>query len=245
MLRIKNLSYYFGNHKVIDNINLQINKGESVVILGGSGNGKSVLFKLISKLLYIQHGCIEVDGHTDYTPEEVTMLFQNNALFDSMPVWENVVFSKLYSKSNKINNISKEELIELAKNLLDSVGLDNSILHMFPSELSGGMKRRVAIARTILSIPKLILLDEPTTGLDPINTDIINKIIVNMSKKQGITCITVTHDMYSAMHISDKIAVIQNGKIIWFGDKLNIFDFQNDYVQNLLSCTHLQQIYNL
>jgi phospholipid/cholesterol/gamma-HCH transport system ATP-binding protein len=237
-LVIKNLTKNFGEKKVLTGIDLQINKGESVVILGGSGSGKSVLIKIISTLLDPTSGSIKVDGEEitnvsldkrDSLMEKFGFLFQGGALFDSLSIWENVAFRLIHQKK-----MSKKLAREIAIDKLKSVGLSDKTADLFPAELSGGMQKRASLARVIASNPEIIFFDEPTTGLDPIMSDVINNLIVDNSKKLGATTITITHDMASARKIADKVAMLFEGRIIWFGDVKDMYSSGNAYLEQFI-----------
>jgi phospholipid/cholesterol/gamma-HCH transport system ATP-binding protein len=221
IIEIEDLHKQFGTHKVLNGVNLKIEKGKSLVILGGSGTGKSVLIKTIIGLIEPSSGKIFIDGinKADYNSKlrshflkRCGFLFQAGALFDSLNVEDNITFfaSRLY-------NLSLKRKRELAAEKLRSVGLSERVLKLFPSELSGGMQKRVSLARSICTDPEIIFFDEPTTGLDPVMSNVINELIHNATKKLGATSITITHDMNSAKKIADKIAMIYNGQIIWQG----------------------------
>jgi len=217
MIEIINLSKSFNNAKVLDNLNLIINSGEIIVIIGRSGCGKSVLLKHIIGLMKPDMGQVIVDGndmtrleeyHMDKIRLSFGMLFQGAALFDSMTVGENVGFTLKEHTSMAEKDIQKK-----VANSLELVGLEG-IEGRMPSELSGGMKKRVGLARAICNDPKIILYDEPTTGLDPIMADAINDLIIDLNNKLKVTSIVVTHDMVSALKIADRIAMLYKGRII-------------------------------
>lgn len=217
MIDIKGLYKSFGQHKVLNNVNLKIEKGTTCVIIGRSGCGKSVLLKHIVGILKPDAGKVFVDGKdvTALGEEEldpirlkIGMVFQGGALFDSMTVAENVGFGLI-----EHNHISRQELLERVEEALGMVDL-HGIGNLNPSELSGGMKKRVALARAICIKPQIILYDEPTTGVDPITADSINELIKNMHDKLKITSVVVTHDMKSAYRVADRIAMLYQGKII-------------------------------
>lgn len=228
----------FGSKKVLDGIDLTIERGQSLVVIGGSGSGKSVLIKCILGILTPDKGSIKVDG-VDVTQlsrgerqemmRKFGMLFQGGALFDSLPVWENIAFALLQNKT-----VNKAQAKELAVEKLKSVGLAPEVAYLSPSELSGGMQKRVALARAIAANPEIIFFDEPTTGLDPIMSDVINKLIVKCSKELGATTLTITHDMASARHIANRITMIYQGKLIWQDDIKNIDTSKNDYVDQFI-----------
>ena len=237
-LLIKNLVKNFGDKQVLAGVDLQVNKGESVVILGGSGSGKSVLIKIIANLMNPTSGSIQIDGKEttnigakdrDKLMEKFGFLFQGGALFDSLPIWENVAFRLL--NHQKMN---KKDAREIALQKLRAVGLSERTADLFPSELSGGMQKRASLARAIAANPEIIFFDEPTTGLDPIMADVINDLIVANSKKLGATTITITHDMQSARKIADKIAMLFEGKIIWFGDVKDMHSSNNPYLDQFI-----------
>ncbi len=238
-IKIENLHKRFGDKIVLDGVNLEIAKGESLVIIGGSGTGKSVLIKSILGVIDPDSGSIEIDGEeaTKFSRSarenfmaKIGMLFQGGALFDSLPIWENVMFRLLNREK-----ISRKEAKKLAVESLADVGLSADVLELSPSELSGGMQKRVALARAIAAKPEIIFFDEPTTGLDPIMSDVINDLIVKSSKKLGATTITITHDMASARKIADKIAMIHKGKIVWFGDAKDVNKSGNEYVEQFIN----------
>jgi len=218
---IRNLHKNFGDHEVLRGIDLDIAQGQSLVVIGGSGSGKSVLLKCVLGLLKADKGTIEIDGRnivrqSDRDKRLITqqsgMLFQGAALFDSLRVWENVAFRLLYAENN-----ARKTAHEKATECLAQVGLAPEIGDLSPSELSGGMQKRVGLARAIASNPQILFFDEPTTGLDPIMADVINNLIVERVKALGATAISITHDMASARKIADEIAMLYQGRIIWRG----------------------------
>jgi len=228
----------FGAKKVLDGVDLSIDKGESLVVIGGSGTGKSVLIKCILGILAPDKGSIKIDGVeiTKLSRRErqemmgkFGMLFQGGALFDSLPVWENISFSLLQNKA-----ISKSAAKDLAVEKLKAVGLGSDVANLSPSELSGGMQKRVALARAIAANPEIIFFDEPTTGLDPIMADVINQLIVKCSKDLGAMTLTITHDMASVRHVAKKVAMLYNGKLIWQGDVGEIENSGNPYVDQFI-----------
>lgn len=228
----------FGNKHVLNGIDLTVNKGESMVIIGGSGTGKSVMLKCVLGLLKPDSGSILIDRKEttkldskarDVLMGKFGMLFQGGALFDSMKVWENVAFGLI--QGQKMN---RDHAHEIAGEKLRQVGLSPQTGDLFPAELSGGMQKRVSLARAIATNPEIIFFDEPTTGLDPIMADVINDLIVNCVKDLGATALTITHDMASARKIADKVAMIHEGKIIWVGDVGKLYDSGNSYIEQFI-----------
>lgn len=237
-IEIRNLCKSFGNKVVLNNLNLDIKEKESLVILGKSGSGKSVLIKNISTLMNPDSGSIKIDGQEITNLKEndkfklmnkFGYLFQGGALFDSISVWENVAFKLL--NNEKIN---RKKAKDIAIEKLNIVDLDESIADLSPAELSGGMQKRVSLARAICSNPEIIFFDEPTTGLDPITSETINNLIVKTVKIVGATAVTITHDIHSAKVISDRIVLLNEGKICWEGDKNTIDTTDNELVRKFL-----------
>ncbi|MBP0446605.1 ATP-binding cassette domain-containing protein [Roseomonas sp. SSH11] len=233
-IRLRGLRKAFGSKQVLDGVDLDVMPGHSMVILGGSGSGKSVTIKCILGLITPDEGMIEIDGQNvlAMTPREreavldrTGMLFQNGALFDSLPVWENVCFKLLAQ-----NRITRPHARDRAAEVLASVGLDASVGDLSPSELSGGMQKRVALARAIASEPEIIFFDEPTTGLDPIMGAVIDGLIVDCVHRLGATAVTITHDMASARRIGDHAAMIHKGQIVWTGDAATLGETGNPMV---------------
>ncbi len=229
----------FGKKVVLDGVNLEVKKGESLVIIGGSGTGKSVTIKCIQGLLTPDSGSIQVDGEEivgmnakelERVNAQTGMLFQGAALFDSLNIWENVAFGLIQGKKMK-----RAEAKEIAIKKLAQVGLSADVASLFPDELSGGMKKRVGLARAIATDPELIFFDEPTTGLDPIMSDVINDLIRSCVKDLGATGITITHDMSSVRKIADKVAMLYKGKIIWYGDVGDIDRSNNPYIEQFVN----------
>ncbi len=237
-LELKDVTKSFGRNHVLRGVNISIEKGKSLVIIGGSGTGKSVTIKCVLGLLHPDKGSIKVDGvetagvtgkPRDDLMKKFGMLFQGGALFDSLPIWENVGFGLMQGKG-----VSKEEARVVAIEKLRAVGLAPRVADMLPAELSGGMQKRVGLARAIASNPEIIFFDEPTTGLDPIMADVINDLIVETSKGLGATTLSITHDMASARKIADNIAMIYKGQIIWQGDAKDIDHSGNEYVDQFI-----------
>jgi phospholipid/cholesterol/gamma-HCH transport system ATP-binding protein len=238
-IAIKGLHKQFGEKIVLNGLDLEVPNGQSVVIIGGSGTGKSVLIKNILGLLSPEKGSILIDNQDvvgmnrperESILQKVGMLFQNAALFDSLAVWENVAFGLIEGRGMK-----RKQAHEIAIDKLADVGLGPDIGSLFPSELSGGMRKRVGLARAIATDPEIIFFDEPTTGLDPIMGDVINDLIVDRVRHLGATTLTITHDMASARKIADKIAMIYKGKIIWAGPVSDIDNSGNDFVDQFIN----------
>lgn len=237
-IEIRNLKKSFGKKLVLNNLDLDIEDKKSLVVLGRSGSGKSVLIKSISTLIEPDSGSIKIDGEETTKLNEAAkfrlmdkfgFLFQNSALFDSLSIWENVAF-KLINK----HKIHRYEAKRIAINKLEIVDLNKNIVNLSPAELSGGMQKRVALARAIACDPEIIFFDEPTTGLDPITAEKINNLIIKTVKIIGATAITITHDIHSAKMISDRIVFLNDGKICWSGNRDNLESSDNDFVQRFL-----------
>lgn len=219
MITLENVHKAFGSKHVLQGVNLTIEKGTSMVIIGGSGTGKSVMLKSVLGLVTPDSGQITVDGSDvqkgdrDAFLARFGMLFQGGALFDSLPVWQNVAFRLLRGALNR----PKAEAREIAIEKLRRVGLKPETADLFPSELSGGMQKRVGLARAIAAEPEIIFFDEPTTGLDPIMSGVINELIREIVTEMGATAMTITHDMSSVRAIADNIAMLHDGVIKWTG----------------------------
>ena len=238
-IKIRNLCKSFGKKQVLNGVDLDLYKGESLVVIGGSGTGKSVLIKCIQGLLTPDSGSIEIDGVEivnenteviDSMHSKMGMLFQGGALFDSLKVWENVAFDLVQNRG-----VSKKEAKIVAIKVLRQVGLSSDIADLYPSELSGGMQKRVGLARAVVTKPEIIFFDEPTTGLDPIMADVINDLIIESAKDLGATTLTITHDMVSARKIADKIAMLYQGKIVWYGTVKELDKTNNPYVKQFIN----------
>lgn len=220
---VKNLKKSFGSKEVLRGIDFEVKEKESFVILGGSGTGKSVLIKCIIGLLIPDKGSqVLIDGkditflpisHRENVLSKIGVLFQGGALFDSLTVWENIAFG-LFQRQKLSFSKAKEIVAEKLK----LVKLGNEVMNLYPVEISGGMQKRVALARAIASDPEIIFFDEPTAGLDPITSEAISELIAECSKKLGTTTVTITHDMRCATTIADKAAMISAGKFIWTGN---------------------------
>ena len=223
-ISLSHVAKAFGEKQVLKDVTLDIHEGESVVIIGGSGTGKSVTLKCLLGLVTPDAGTIKM------STQNIGMLFQGAALFDSLTVWENVSFVMLQQK-----HIDRTEAKKLAIQKLAQVGLPPNVADAYPADLSGGMKKRVGLARAIATNPEIIFFDEPTTGLDPIMSDVINNLIVDCVKKLGATALTITHDMNSARKIADRIAMLYNGKIIWIGTVRELDKTKNPYVRQFVA----------
>lgn len=228
----------FGRNQVLRGVNLDVGHKESVVIIGGSGSGKSVMLKCILGLIRADKGQILVDGKNmlrlsnrekQSIQNKFGMLFQGGALFDSLPVWENICFGLLQTKK-----IERDQAEDIAISKLRMVGLGADVAQKFPAELSGGMQKRVALARAIATQPEIIFFDEPTTGLDPIMADVINGLIKDCVDELGATAVTITHDMSSVRRIADKVAMIYEGSIIWQGAIDQLDDSGNPYIDQFI-----------
>ena len=237
-IRMRGVCKAFGDKVVLDGLDLEIGRSESVVVIGGSGTGKSVMLKCILGLLQPEAGSIQVDGEEvvglqgqdlERVRRKFGMLFQNAALFDSMPVWENVAFGLIQGQA-----VPRKEAKEIALQKLAAVGLGLNVGELWPAELSGGMRKRVGLARAIATTPEIIFFDEPTTGLDPIMSDVINDLIVKCVRELGATALSITHDMASARKIADRIAMLHAGKIIWAGPTSEIDSSGNPYVEQFI-----------
>lgn len=237
-IELKNVRKAFGPKQVLNGIDLTIDQGQSLVVIGGSGTGKSVMLKCILGIVEADSGSIKIDGEEkrgvqgrkrDAMLDQFGMLFQGSALFDSLPVWRNVAFKLMQAR-----HMSAVYAKEIAIQKLGEVGLSPDVAELFPAELSGGMQKRVSLARAIAANPKIIFFDEPTTGLDPIMADVINDLIVTCVRKLGATTISITHDMASARKIADKVAMIYQGQIIWHGAKTDIDHSGNPYVDQFI-----------
>lgn len=237
MIEIRDLHKSFADKKVLQGVNLVIEPGQTTTIIGGSGSGKSVLFKHVIGLMKPDSGSVLVDGEDISKSSEKDLyrmvdqfglVFQSGALFDSMTVGENVAFG-----IKNRDHMKRADIEAIVEHSLNQVGLSD-IAHLLPAELSGGMKKRVAIARVIAKKPTIIMYDEPTTGLDPIMADIINDLIIKVSGNKEITSIVITHDMVSAYKISDKIAVLFEGKIVESGNPEEIKNTKNAVVRQFI-----------
>ena len=233
-IRIRGLKKRFGDKHVLDGVDLDVTAGTSMVVIGGSGSGKSVLLKSILGLIVPDEGSIEIDGRDvlqmtrrerDGVNRGIGMLFQAAALFDSLPVWENVAFGLLAQ-----GKITRDAARARAGEVLQQVGLAASVGDLSPNELSGGMQKRVGLARAIAAQPGILFFDEPTTGLDPIMGAVIDGLIVDCVKRLGSTAVAITHDMASATRIGDRAAMLNRGRIVWEGPAQDLLTSGNDVV---------------
>lgn len=238
MIELVDVYKSFGSKKVLDGVNLKVRRGESLTVMGGSGTGKSVMLKCILGLLRPDSGRIYIDG------EEMTgasgrdqqrlrahfgMLFQGGALFDSLSIWRNVTFALTNGRGDRAR-----EMRDKAAMLLERVGLGPEVLDLRPSSLSGGMQKRAALARAIAHQPDILFFDEPTTGLDPVLAGRINRLIVQLVKEMGATAVTITHDLHSARTISDRVAMLHQGKVIWDGPASALDNSGNEIVDDFV-----------
>jgi phospholipid/cholesterol/gamma-HCH transport system ATP-binding protein len=237
-ISVRGVRKSFGRKLVLDGVEIDCAAGESLVIIGGSGTGKSVLIKCILGLLRPEAGSIRIDGaetvglsraQREPSMRKFGMLFQGGALFDSLPVWQNVAFGLVQGRG-----VDRDEARRIAVEKLAAVGLGPEVGELSPAELSGGMQKRVALARAIAAEPEIIFFDEPTTGLDPIMADVINDLIIKCVREVGATAVSITHDMVSARKIADRIAMLHKGRIIWQGPAVEIDRTDNPYVDQFV-----------
>ena len=237
MITFENIHKSFGSNHVLRGVNLTVERGESMVIIGGSGTGKSVLIKTVLGLVEPDSGRILVDGQDvtqvkrDAFLSRFGMLFQGGALFDSMPVWQNVAFRLQRGALKR----PAAEAREIAIEKLRRVGLAPEVADRFPAELSGGMQKRVSLARAIAAEPEIIFFDEPTTGLDPIMSGVINELIREIVVEMGVTAMTITHDMTSVDTIADKVAMLHRGTIQWCGPRAQMAQSGDPYVDQFVN----------
>ena len=238
-IQISYVKKSFGSNHVLQGTDLEVQRGRSTVVIGGSGTGKSVLLKCLLGLLDADSGSIKIDGQEVIGAKRATidrlrgkfgMLFQGAALFDSIPVWHNVTFGLLATKS-----LARAHARDKAVETLSKVGLAADVADKYPAELSGGMQKRVGLARAIATEPEIILFDEPTTGLDPIMADVINDLIRRCVADLGATALSITHDMASVRKIADRVAMLYGGKIIWEGPASEIDDSGNEFVDQFVN----------
>lgn len=237
-IAVRGLKKSFGRQAVLAGIDLEVAAGESLVVIGGSGSGKSVTVKCILGLIEPDAGSIRIDGQEaagahrherERLMSKFGMLFQGSALFDSLPVWENVAFGLIQGRG-----MERARAKDIAMEKLASVGLGPEVGELRPAELSGGMQKRVALARAIAVKPEIMIFDEPTTGLDPIMSDVINELIVKCVHDLGAAAISITHDMASARKIADRVAMLYQGRIIWNGPVAAMEHSDNAYVDQFI-----------
>ncbi|WBL31846.1 ATP-binding cassette domain-containing protein [Sinirhodobacter sp. HNIBRBA609] len=236
MIELEGITKAFGKKQVLRGVNLSVGRGQSLVVIGGSGTGKSVLLKCILGLIQPDEGIIRLDGQDvreaarDAFLARFGMLFQGGALFDSLPVWQNVAFRLLRGSLKR----PRAEAREIALEKLRRVGLGEEVLDLYPAELSGGMQKRVSLARAIAADPEVIFFDEPTTGLDPIMAGVINQLIREIVTEMGATAITITHDMTSVRAIADQVAMLHDGRVQWAGSIAEMDTTSDPYVQQFI-----------
>ena len=237
-IELRDIHKRFGDKIVLDGIDLQIEHGSSLVILGGSGSGKSVMLRCILGLLHPDSGSVWIDGREtthlrgrarEETLSRIGMLFQNAALFDSLRVWENVAFGLMQGRG-----MAARTARDIAVAKLESVGLGAAVGELHPAELSGGMQKRVALARAIAGDPDILFFDEPTAGLDPITGAIINRLIVDTVERIGASALSITHDISSARTIADNIAMLYKGRILWHGAAATVENSGNPHVDQFV-----------
>lgn len=238
-ISVRALTKSFGANHVLRGVDFDVDNGKSLVVIGGSGSGKSVMLKCLLGVIKADRGVIKIDGRNiarqtesdrRYMTSQSGMLFQGSALFDSLPVWENIAFRLVYAE-RKSRKAARDKAIDC----LAQVGLAPEIGDLTPAELSGGMQKRVSLARAIAADPQILFFDEPTTGLDPIMADVINNLIVERVKALGATAISITHDMASARKIADEIAMLYQGRIIWRGKPEDIEQSGNPMVDQFVN----------
>jgi len=242
VIEVKNLRKSFNGNIVLKDINFKLFEGESLAIIGASGSGKSVLLKNIIGLLTPDNGSIEINKtnivnlprvQKENLLQDLGITFQHGALFDSLKNWENIVFK--VKNREKLSNKNAEIL---ALSIIKNLGLEPKILNLYPSEISGGMQKRIAIARAICGNPKILLFDEPTSGLDPVTGSLIDKLIITAVKTVGGSAITITHDMSSVCRIADKVILIDNQTIGWSGTPKQMLKSKNSKIQEFIKSTN-------
>ena len=235
---LKGVNKAFKKNKVLTNLDLTVPAGKSLVVIGGSGTGKSVMIKCVLGLIAPDSGSILIDGKESVGVDQATrddfmrkfgMLFQGGALFDSLKIWENVAFGLIYG-----HKMDRKQAKDIAIEKIRAVGLKPEVAGLFPAELSGGMQKRVGLARAVAANPEIIFFDEPTTGLDPIMADVINNLIIESVKGLGATALTITHDMGSVRKIADYVAMIHGGQIIWKGTVQELDHSGNEHVDQFI-----------
>jgi len=237
LIRLTGVTKNFGDNHALRGVDLEVNKGDSLVLIGGSGSGKTLLLKCIMGLVHHSGGHIEIDGMEIGTRSDAErkalldrfgMTFQKSGLFDSMTTWENVAFQHLQE------GMPPADAKQLAIDKLAAVGLEAGTADLLPNELSGGMQKRVGLARAIANDPEILFLDEPTAGLDPIMTNVINELILDIVGQIGATVVSITSDMSSLKVISNRVAMLHDGKIIWDGQTGDVENSGNAYVDQFV-----------
>ena len=237
-IELTGITKAFGDKEILRGVNLSVPEGKSLVVIGGSGTGKSVTLKCVLGLLEPDAGSIKIDGketvgigprERDELMRKFGMLFQGAALFDSLKVWENVAFGLIQGRRT-----SRKEARDIAVSKIEAVGLKSEVANLYPAELSGGMQKRVGLARAVATTPEIIFFDEPTTGLDPIMADVINNLIAAQVKELGATALSITHDMGSVRKIADYVAMIHDGEIVWTGTVEEMDSSGNEYVEQFI-----------
>ena len=237
MIEIKNVHKAFADQKVLRGVDILVKEGSSTAIIGTSGGGKSVLLKILLGLIKPDSGEVYIKGEhvssekSTLALSNIGMLFQGSALFDSLPVWQNICFKFLKGREK----LSMTEAKSLANQKLEQVGLNNEVANKFPADLSGGMKKRVALARAIVGNPEIMFFDEPTTGLDPIMTNTINGLIREIVETMAVTALTVTHDMSSVEQIADNVALLETGIIRWEGETKKLWETKDPYIYQFIN----------
>ena len=238
IIKVRNLTKKFNEKIILKNINFDLYEGESLAIIGASGSGKSVLLKNIIGLLKPEIGSIKINNVETINLSrskrenlllELGITFQHGALFDSLTIWENVIF-----KIQRIKKLTKIDGQKYALDIIKNLGLGPDILNLYPSEISGGMQKRIAIARAISSNPSILLFDEPTSGLDPVTGSVIDELIVKSVKRLGASAITITHDMASVSRIADKVILIDDQTVSWTGKPNEMLKSNNIKVQQFI-----------
>ena len=238
-LELRGVTKTFEGRRVLDGVDIVVERGRSLVIIGASGQGKSVTLKIAVGLMRPDTGRVLMDGQdtTEMRPAErsqrhgrLGMLFQGAALFDSLKVWQNVGFRLINA-----DRVPRKEARDRAVEALARVGLPSDVADRYPGELSGGMQKRVGLARAVVAHPEILFFDEPTTGLDPITSDVINNLILEEVRRLGCTAVSITHDMASARKIGDEIAMLHGGRIVWRGPAKSIDEADSPHVQQFIN----------
>ena len=239
LIEFKNINKSFEGKTILNDINLEVFKGKSLVLIGQSGSGKSVLLKCLLGIIQPNKGQVIINNKSFFDQDlnlkekilrRFGVAFQGNALFDSLKIWENISFKLIQTQSP-----TNKEIKDKVEHSINLVGLSNSIMNQYPSQISGGMQKRVAIARAIIDEPEILIFDEPTAGLDPVTGGKINDLIIDNVKRLGCTSLTITHDMDSVRKIADDVAMISNGKIIWNGEKSELAKSNNQELNEFIN----------